>query len=168
MKKFTVAAALALALTTGAASAAQKVGVIDVQAVFQQLPQAAMIDSTIRAEFKDRIEAVSRLEQDIKFYMTKQQKEAATMSAEEKEELVKKTLELREEYAAKAKPLDQEIRRRTAEERNKILNVIKQTINAVAAEEKFDIILQANAVAFLANDADNISAKVVEKVSAAK
>ncbi|WP_232824814.1 OmpH family outer membrane protein [Algibacillus agarilyticus] len=172
MKKLTLATSLALALSTGflsaAATAAQKIGVVDVQAVFQQLPQAASIEAVIRNEFKDRIEEVNRIEQDLKYFMDKQKREAATMSKAENEELVKKALALREDYTNKAQPLDQEIRQRNAEERNKILAVIKQTIDAVAAEEKYDMIIQANAVAYIASEKDNISAKVVDKVSKAK
>ncbi|AWB68143.1 hypothetical protein C2869_17725 [Saccharobesus litoralis] len=171
MKKLTLAASLLLALTSGFASvanAAQKIGIVDVQAVFQQLPQAAAIQNTIESEFKDRVEEVRRMEQDIKYYMDKQKREAATMSEAEKQENAKKVLSLRDDFTKKAQGLDQEMRRRSAEERNKLLVLIKQNIDAIAAEGKYDLILRKESVPFYANESDNISAKLVDKISKIK
>ena len=56
------------------------------------------------------------------------------------------------------------MRRRQAEERNKIFALIQQAITAVAAEEKVDIILDSKAVTFVKPEKD-LTDKVVEKVS---
>ena len=53
------------------------------------------------------------------------------------------------------------------EEQNKLLGFIKQSIDVVAAKEKYDVILNANAVAFI-NPEDDISKKVLEQVSKVK
>ncbi|WP_016955862.1 OmpH family outer membrane protein [Catenovulum agarivorans] len=172
MTKYNKALALLLTLASGvfcaSASAAEKIGVIDVQAVFQQLPQAAAIESNINAEFKDRIEEIQRLQTDIKFYMEKQQREAATMSAAQKKELEDKIRTLGAEYQEKAKPLDQDLRQRQGEERNRLLGLIKQSIDKVGAAQKYDIILQSSAVAYLGDEADNLTAKVIEEASKMK
>ena len=172
MTKYNKALALLLTLASGvfcaAATAADKIGVIDVQAVFQQLPQAAAIESNINAEFKDRIEEIQRLQTDIKFFMEKQQRENATMSDAQKKELDDKIRSLGAEYQEKAKPLDQDLRRRQGEERNRLLSLIKQSIDKVGAAAKYDIILQSSAVAYLGSEADNITAKVIEEASKMK
>jgi outer membrane protein len=49
------------------------------------------------------------------------------------------------------------------EEQNKLLGLIKQGIDAVAAKDKYDVILNANAVAFINPDND-ISKMVLEQV----
>ena len=88
MKKFTksliAGALLSTAMVSSAVLAEQKIGVVNVQGVFQSMPQAASIQATIAAEFKDKTEEVSRLEKDIKYYMEKNQRDAATMSAKKK------------------------------------------------------------------------------------
>lgn len=169
MNKFSKTIALAFSLAAALASAnalAAKIAVVDVQAAFQQLPQAAMIQEDIQKEFADEIQAISGMEKDLKYYMEKHQRDSATMSDKEKEELVSKITKLREDYTERAKPLQMNVQRRQGEERNKILALIKQTIDAVAAEEKYDIVLRADAVTYMASAAENdITGKVVDKVS---
>ena len=153
MKKFTksliAGALLTSAMASSAVFAEQKIGAVNVQGIFQAMPQAASIQESIAAEFKDKTEEVSRLEKDIKYYLEKNQRDAATMSAKEKTELETKILTLREEYTAKAQPLQQEIQKRLQEEQNKLLGLIKQSIDVVAAKEKYDVILNANSVAYI-------------------
>lgn len=171
MKKFTksliAGALLTTALTSSVVSAAEKIGVVNVQGIFQSMPQAATIQETIAAEFKDKTEEVSRLEKDIKYYLEKNQRDAATMSAKEKTELESKIIALREEYTAKAQPLQQEIQARLKDEQNKLLGLIKQGIDSVAAKEKYDIILNANSVAYINPDLD-VSKLVLDQVSKIK
>jgi outer membrane protein len=168
LKKFTksliAGALLTSAMASSAVFAEQKIGAVNVQGIFQAMPQAASIQEAIAAEFKDKTEEVSRLEKDIKYYLEKNQRDAATMSAKEKTELEDKIIALREEYTGKAQPLQQEIQKRLQEEQNKLLGLIKQGIDAVAAKEKYDVILNANAVAFI-NEENDISKMVLDQVS---
>lgn len=171
MKNFTkslVAGALiSAAVFSSTAIAEQKIGAVNVQGIFQSMPQAASIQQDLAAEFKDKTEEVSRLEKDIKYYLEKNQRDAATMSAKEKAGLEKKINEMRDEYTAKAQPLQQEVQSRLKEEQNKLLGYIKQSIDVIAAKEKYDVILNANAVAFINPDND-ISKQVLEQVSKVK
>ncbi|WP_297822859.1 OmpH family outer membrane protein [uncultured Paraglaciecola sp.] len=167
MKDFTKNLIAGALLTTAMAStsvfAEQKIGAVNVQGVFQAMPQAADIQETIAAQFKDKTEEVSRLEKDIKYYLEKNQRDAATMSEKEKTELEGKIIALREEYTAKAQPLQKEIQARLQEEQNKLLGLIKQGIDAVASKGKYDVILNSNSVAFINPDND-ISQLVLEQV----
>jgi outer membrane protein len=168
LKKFSKSLIAGALFTTAMASSAvfaeQKIGSVNVQGIFQAMPQAASIQDSIAAEFKDKTEEVSRLEKDIKYYLEKNQRDAAIMSAKEKTELEAKIIALREEYTNKAQPLQQEIQKRLQEEQNKLLALIKQGIDAVASKEKYDIILNANSVAFINPDSD-VSKLVLDQVS---
>lgn len=168
MKKFTKSLIAGALITTAMASSAvfaeQKIGAVNVQGIFQAMPQAASIQESIAAEFKDKTEEVSRLEKDIKYYLEKNQRDTATMSAIQKTELEGKIIALREEYTGKAQPLQKEIQQRLQEEQNKLLGVIKQGIDTVAAKEKYDVILNSNAVAFITPEND-ISKLVLEQVA---
>lgn len=167
MKNFTksliAGAILTSAMASSAVFAEQKIGAVNVQGIFQAMPQAASIQASIAAEFKDKTEEVSRLEKDIKYYLEKNQRDAATMSAKQKTELEGQIISLREEYTAKAQPLQQEIQKRLQEEQNKLLGLIKQGIDTVAAKEKYDVILNSNAVAFITPDND-ISKLVLDQI----
>ncbi|MBT1065705.1 OmpH family outer membrane protein [Bowmanella sp. Y26] len=167
-KSALTAAILATSMMSTAAMAAQKVGFVNVQGVFQSLPQAAQIQESIRTEFKDQFEEVARLEKDIKYYLEKQQRDAATMSDKEKKELETKLISLRDDYQAKVQPLQQNAQRRQMEERNKILGLIKQSIDSIAAKEKYDLVLNAEAVLYTADEKNDLSQQVIDQVSKIK
>ncbi|GGD56851.1 OmpH family outer membrane protein [Lacimicrobium alkaliphilum] len=161
------AAVLGTSMLSSAAMAAQKIGVVNVQGVFQSLPQAAVIQENIRNEFKDQIEEIGRMEKDIKYYMEKRERDAATMSDAERKELEDKLISLRDEYAGKTQPLQQQIQTRQGEERDKLLGLIKQAIDGIAEKENYDLVLNSNAVAYMA-EANNLSQQVVDQVSKIK
>ena len=143
---------------------AEKIGVVNVQLIASQIPQAAAMQQALQQEFAGSAEEVKKLESDIKFNVEKFQRESMTMSEEQKTELQNKVAELQQTYQAKVKPLQEQMNRRQAEERNKILALIQQAVQIVAADEKIDIVLDANAVAYVNPDKD-LSQKVIEKVS---
>ena len=170
MKKFIKTCCRAIFSTTIAVigivnvSAADKIGVVDVQGIFQALPQAAVIQQKITEEFKDEMEVIQRLEKDLQYYMEKHKRDTVTMSTQELKALEDKIVRMREDYAAKAQPLRQDMQRRATEERNKVLGLIKKTIDRIAAEEKYDIILNAGAVTFITDKRD-LTQKVIDEVS---
>lgn len=164
LKLTAVAMTLAASVASGSAYAQQKIGAANVQAIFQSLPQAAAIQQSINAEFKDRIEEVNRMEKDLQYYMEKQKRDTATMSQQEITELEQQIKTLRDEYVAKAQPLQRDLERRSNEERNRLLGMIQQGINKVAEAENYDVILNAGAVAFI-DEQYNVSQKVIEEVS---
>ncbi|MBT0585005.1 OmpH family outer membrane protein [Alteromonas oceanisediminis] len=163
-KHMIATALLSTAVIATPAVAEQKIGIVDVQAIFQAMPQAAEISESINAEFKDQIEEVTQLQRDVQFFSERLQRDAATMSEAEKNELQQKIITAREQYTAKGQPLQQTIQRRSNEERNKLLGLIKQSIDNVAAQGNYDLILNANAASFAKPDLD-VSAQVLDSVS---
>lgn len=163
LKRSVLAMAFAASMASGSVYAQQKLAVVNVQAIFQAIPQAATLQQTIATEFKDEIEVVNRLEKDLQYYMEKQKRDTATMSQDEIAELEKQIVSLREEYATKAQPLQQNIQRRQNEERNKLLALIQQGIDTVAQAEQYDFVLNAGAVTFTKEE-HNISQKVIDAI----
>ena len=86
------------------------------------------------------------------------------MSAQEKKELEEKILSVREQLSQKVQPLQQNIQRRQNEERNKLLALIKQAIDAVAAKEGYDIVLDAPAIVYV-DESNDLSQQVFDQVS---
>jgi|TARA_R110000751_G_scaffold266571_2_gene365603 outer membrane protein len=164
VKHIVAGAMLGSALVSTSVMAEQKIAVVDVQGIFQAMPQAAEIQNAIQVEFKDRIEEVNQLQRDGQFFAERLQRDAATMSAQEKKELEQKMLAVREELAEKAQPLKQNIQRRSNEEQNKLFSLIKQAIDSVAAKQGYDIVLNATATPFVKEQYD-MSEQVLEQVS---
>ncbi|WP_299268853.1 OmpH family outer membrane protein [uncultured Psychrosphaera sp.] len=147
-----------------ASALAENMAVVNMQLVASKIPQTAAMQQALTSEFAGATEEIQKLESDIKFNMEKFQRESMTMSDEQKTTLRTQVEELQKTYQAKAQPLEQQIRRRQTEERNKIFALIQQAISAVAAEEKLDIVLNAQSLAFAKPELD-ISEKVAAKVS---
>jgi len=164
VKHIVAGAMLGSALVSTSVMAEQKVAVVDVQRIFQAMPQAAEIQNAIQAEFKEQLEEVNQLQRDGQFYAERLQRDAATMSDTEKKELEQKILSVREELAKKGQPLQQNMQRRYNEERNKLLGLIKQAIDSVAAKQGYDLVLNAEAAVFHQEEHD-LSEQVLQQVS---
>jgi len=154
---------LGSAMFSSAAMAEQKIGVVNVQGIYQALPQAAEIQNAISMEFKEQVDEVNMLQRDGQLYAEKLQRDAATMSAQEKTELEEKILSVREQLSQKVQPLQQNIQRRQNEERNKLLALIKQAIDSVAAEGEYDLVLDAPAVVYV-DESYDLSQQVLDQM----
>ena len=165
MKSIVIAAATSSMLLAGSAIAAeQKIAVVNMQEVMGQIPQSATIMQSLEAEFKDERAALTKLEKDIQYFQEKKQRDAALMSKKEIEELDKKIAEAYREYQTRGKAFQQQIAKRQNEETNKILALVRQAINNIAAKDKYDLVLEQKAVIFSKPDA-NISEKVIKQIS---
>lgn len=164
IKTTAVAVALSTALFAGAAEAQQKIGVVDMMSIFQQLPQREQISQDLQAEFEDRFEEMRQLEQKVQELRQKQERDAAIMSNQEKTQLNRELEQVISEAQLKQKALQEDTRRRQQEERNELLGKVQQAINAVAQEEGYDLVLESNAVAFMKADND-LSDEVVSQMS---
>lgn len=165
LKNMALAMTATAAMSTGVAQAADmKIGVVNMPQVIQSLPHMAQIKDTIEAEFKDQFAALKKLEDDIKFQVEKHKRESALMSPEQLQELEGKIQQMQQQYGQTAQPLKAQLDRRQAEEQNKVLALVKQAIDSIAANEKFDLVLQKTSVAFNKDSLD-ISNKVIEQVS---
>jgi len=166
LKRILIPAALSLCLISTTAMAQQKIAVVDVQGVFQSLPQAAIIQQNIATEFKDRMENIQRMEKDLQLYLEKLKRDKATMSDMEIRDLENQIVERQEEYAEKAQPLREEMQAHAAQERNRILDLIKDALDVEAALRGYTLVLNAGAVAFMEiGEVDDLSEAVLQRVS---
>jgi len=143
-----------------------KIGFVDVSAVAASIPQSQQVQETIRAEFAAKIAEVNKLETDINFNIEKLRRDGPTMSEKQQQDLTASVNQQREQYENLARPLDEQIRQRQTEERNRILGMIKAAIDVVAEREKFDVVLNASAAVYAKPEYD-LSEKVIEQVGKA-
>lgn len=144
-----------------------KIGYVDVQAVAAKIPQSAALQETIKKEFGQRVQDVQKLEKDINFNIEKLRRDGPTMSEAQQEELKKTLTTQRQQYEEQGRALQEDLRTRQAEERNKVLALIKAAIDVVAEREKFDMVLNSDAAVFAKPEYD-LSEAVATQVSKAK
>jgi outer membrane protein len=168
LKKMVNRALITLALfATPMLAQAEKLAVVDMGEVFEQLPQREQISKSLKAEFGDRVAEVQKMQEEMRSLVEKQQRDGALMSDTQKTDLVRKMESLKSEFQLKGKALDEDMRRRQGEEQNKLLVLVQKAINTIADKEKYDMVLQRGAVIFVKPEAD-ISSKVVEALSKGK
>ncbi|MGL9735128.1 MAG: molecular chaperone Skp [Symbiopectobacterium sp.] len=164
MKKWLCAAGLGLALAASASvQAADKIAVVNVASIFQQLPQRETVAKQLKNEFKGRASELQKIESALKTKMQKLQRDGSTMKASDRSKSEHDLMAQREQFSNKAQAFEQDNRRRQMEERNKILSRIQDAIKSVASKDGYDIVIDANAVAYVGN-AKDITADVLKQV----
>ncbi|NDL65560.1 molecular chaperone Skp [Acerihabitans arboris] len=164
MKKWLYAAGLGLALAASASvQAADKIAVVNIANIFQQSPQRAVVAKQLENEFKGRATDLQAQERDLQTKMQRLQRDGSTMKAADRSRLEKDVMAQREDFSGKAQAFEQDNRRRQGEERNKILSRIQDAVKAVATKQGYDIVIDANAVAY-AGSANDITADVLKQV----
>lgn len=164
MKMFNRAMTVLVLLAAPLAAQAEKIAVVDMQAVFEQLPQREQVAKTLKTEFGDRVASVQKMQEDLRGMLEKQQRDGALMSESQKTDMVRKMESMKSELQLKGKALDEDMRRRQGEEQNKLLVKVQQAINKIAEKDNYDMVLQRGAVIYVKPTAD-ISNKVVDALS---
>ena len=164
MKKWLCAAGLGLAMAASAGvQAADKIAVVNVSSIFQQLPAREAVAKQLEGEFKGRASELQTMERDLQTKMQKLQRDGSTMKASDRTKLEKDVMAQRDQFSQKAQAFEQDNRRRSAEERDKILKRIQDAVKAVASKEGYDVVIDANATAYFATSKD-ITADVLKQV----
>ncbi|MGB1262776.1 MAG: OmpH family outer membrane protein [Cognaticolwellia sp.] len=172
MKKLIKSIAIAttasgLLLASSAMAADQKIAVVNFQEVMGKIPQTAAVMQSLEAEFKDEKAVLAQLEQDIKYQQEKKKRDGSLMSAKEISELDGKIAALYQDYQTKGKAFQQKTGMRKNEEQNKIIALVRQAIDNVAAKGDYDFVFEQSAVIY-AKPGSTITSEVVKQVSKLK
>ena len=164
MNKMMMGLMAALLLSSAAAQAEIKIGVVDVPLVLSKLPQKDEVGEKLKKEFADRVQKVEKMRSELQALESKLQKDGALMSETEQSEQLRKLKSLQAQYQIEGQSLDEDSRRRQAEERNTLLQKVKTAIDAVAAREGFDVVLQGGGVVYAKPNMD-LSEKVIAEIT---
>ncbi|ALB71777.1 molecular chaperone Skp [Cronobacter muytjensii] len=163
MKKWLFAAGLGLAMAASA-QAADKIAVVNMGNLFQQVAQSTGVSKTLENEFKGRAGELQRMETDLQSKMQRLQRDGSTMKASERSKLEKDVMAGRQEFSGKAQQFEQDRARRSNEERGKLVNRIQAAVKKVAADQDIDLVVDANTVAYTSSDVKDITADVLKQV----
>lgn len=165
MKKLLTAAVLTLAMALPfAASAAEKIAVVDMGKVMQKIPQRAEISKKLNSEFSDRIAELKQLEEQLQKLQEDGQRNSELMTDEQKRKSQRKAESLEAQYKLKVKAFRQDSQQRQQEEERKLLSTIQKTVSDIAKKDGFDMVLTGQA-ALYAEPSSDISDKVISSLS---
>ena len=164
-KSVALVALLSVSVVGNTAEAQQKIGVVNFQVVFQNLPETQMIESTVQEKMKAQNDELRSLEEQMTKLGEDFQRDQATLSNREKLEIQRKMEVLEATYKLKGQAFNEDAQRYMQQERNQILAKIAREAEAMAKAESFDVVLDATTVIYAA-EAIDLSQKLITKLKA--
>ena len=141
-----------------------KIGTVDLQKIFAGAPQRTIIVDKIKKQFEDKSNALKALGESIEKKRADAQRDAITMTDEQKIAAQRELQEMATKAQTMQKNLQEDFQRAQQVEGQKLQEKIGQTIQKIAKEEKFDLILRSETIAFQTGSLD-ISNKVITILS---
>jgi outer membrane protein len=139
-----------------------KIGIVDVNKILKDAPQTISANKTLEKEFKSRTDKLKASITALQDKEKKYQKDSLTMAQADREKTEKKLQEERIGLQRSERELREDMDLRRREEIGDLQDKINQTIDKMAAEEGFDLILY-NGIAFASAKVD-ITSKVIDKL----
>jgi len=158
VKKWLLAAGVGLAMATSA-QAADKIAVVDMNSLFQQVAQTSGVSQTMKNEFSGRASELQRMESDLQTKMQRYQRDGSTMKAADRTKLEKDIQAQRQDLAQKGQAFEQDQARRSNEERGKLMTKIQAAVKKVASDQGVDLVIPSNAAIYNSNDVKDITAE---------
>ena len=134
-------------------SAEIKIGIVDVNKILKEAPQTISANKKLEKEFGSRTEKLKAKIQALQGDEKKYQKEALTLPDDQKDKTEKSLQQRRIEIQRLERELREDMDLRRREEIGDLQEKINQTIDKIAADEKYDLILY-NGIAFASENVD--------------
>jgi outer membrane protein len=104
------------------------------------------------------------LQNNIQEDMKKLQRDNTILTDDQKQKMQQDIIAKRKDFEEKARNFQQEVNQAQNAAMQKLFNKVKGVVDSVAKSEKYDLILQKEAVQFSASDANDITPKVIAKL----
>ncbi|WP_216782176.1 OmpH family outer membrane protein [Candidatus Profftia tarda] len=164
MKRWLYATSLCMMLAASAnAESAYKIATVKVSSIFQQLSQREMLSKQLEKEFNGRAIDLQKQETALQSKMQKLQHDSSIMQDNDRANMEKEIMAQRDAFLQKAQAFEEDNRRRQTEENNKLLIRIKDAVSIVAKNKGYDLVIDANAVAY-SSALNDITAQVLKQV----
>jgi outer membrane protein len=139
---------------SSAMAADLKIGVVDVRLVLQKSPQMAVSNSELQREFKPRETEVSDAQKTLQADAEKLNRNAASMSQDDRNKAQEKLLEERTKLQTLASSFQKDLAKAQNQAMQKLLTKVGNIVSGIAKENKYDIVLQRDSVPYAKPDMD--------------
>lgn len=141
-----------------------KIGVVDLQKIMQTSSQMKDIQEKLEKQFKPRREKLVAAEAALKSDMEKFKRDSAVLSASQKKDLEKKIIAAQQQFERDGQQYQQELSTAHNELMEGLYNKVRTAIGKIAKEDKYDMVVQKDAVPFSVTSLD-ITDKVMKAIS---
>lgn len=149
-------------LTQASVAETYKIGAVDALRVLEQSPQADAARKMIEKEFAPRDKKLVAEQKKIRDLEEKLNKDGAIMSEQERTKLERDIINAKRDLKRSQDEFREDLNFRRNEEFAKIQKKIAQSVQDIAKEENFDLILDAGVV--FASSKVNITDLIIEKL----
>jgi outer membrane protein len=141
-----------------------KVGVVDYARLMEESPQAKAVTDAIRAEFGPRQTQLQQQQTALKAREEKLQKDAATMTPEQRSKADKELSDGVRELGRKQQEAQDDFNARRNEEMGRLQRTLIEEVRAYAKAQNFDIVLAEGVI--YATPTVDITAQVLQALQA--
>jgi outer membrane protein len=159
-----VAGLLMGALAAGPAQAEIKIGVVNAARLLQESPQAKAVQESLRNEFAPKQRELAAQQAALKAKQEKYEKDAPTMSADQRAKAEKELREGNRDYSQKVNDFQEDANTRQNEELSRLQSTIVAEVQSYALSQKFDLVLTEGVV--YANSSLDVTAQVLAGLQA--
>lgn len=145
MKPVLLGAAAALVLATPA-FAELKIGYVNFQQLAQESPQAVSIQASLRNEFLPRQQELVKQQQEFKARADKFQRDAATMTDDQREREQKYLRDTDRDLQAKQSEFQDDVNQRKNEELSRLQKSLIDQVQSYAKAQGFDLVLAGDVI----------------------
>ena len=159
-----VAGLLVSALAVVPVHAEIKIGVVNASRLLQESPQAKAVQDALRSEFAPKQREMAAQQAALKAKQEKYEKDAPTMSAEQRAKAEKELRDGNREYSQKVTDFQEDANTRQNEELSRLQSAIVAEVQSYALSQKYDLVLTEGVV--YANSSLDITAAVLAGLQA--
>ena len=141
-----------------------KIGVVNATKLMQEAPQAKAVTEALRSEFAGKQRELTAQQAALKAKQDKYEKDAATMSAEQRTRTEKELRDGNRDYSQKLNDFQEDANTRQNEELSRLQSAIVAEVQSYALSQKFDLVLTDGVV--YANNTLDITAAVLAGLQA--
>lgn len=153
--------------TQTAPPASIKIGVLDWQLLSSKAPQAQEASKRLEKEFQGRKDTFISKQKEFQSSQEKLQKDKDVMSEAERGKLEKNLTKMQQDLRHMDEELRSDYTARYREEMDNFINVVREVVDKLAQEEKYDLVIPQETTLFMADRID-MTEKVLDRLKKAK
>ena len=155
---------LVTAMLPNMASAELKMGIVNLDALFKEIPIYRESQEKVKKQFDPRARNLKTLEQEWNSLNDQYLKNETVMSDKEKKDLVEKIQNVETKFRSGQEKIQVDLQKVQQEELSRIRAIVEKAITEYAEKNDFDIIIRADGTTLYAKKYINITQEIISKL----
>jgi len=155
---------LVTAMLPNMASAELKMGIVNLDVLFKEIPIYRESQEKVKKQFDPRARNLKTLEQEWNSLNDQYLKNETVMSDKEKKDLVEKIQNVETKFRSGQEKIQVDLQKVQQEELSRIRAIVEKAITEYAEKNDFDIIIRADGTTLYAKKYINITQEIISKL----